>query len=160
MVIQRIQSVWLLLATLFLGLFSFITYVDFSTGYGNFALSVMSIEKTGIPAVSGATVPDVVYSWMYFALDILISLFIFIVIFQYKNIKRQCRYAYMALLLTACFTVSIAIYSYMVFNYWQMITYSMTGAVLLPLCSLIFIILAIRGIKRDMRTLSSYDRIR
>lgn len=160
MVIQRIQSLWLFIAAILLGVFSFVTYVDFSTSFGNFTLSVMSIDKVGIPTDAGAAVPETVYSWMYFALDILISLFVFVVIFLFKNVKRQCKYAYMALLLTACFTASIGIYSYMVLNYWQMVTYSMTGAILLPICAIIFEILAIRGIKRDIHTLSSYDRIR
>ncbi|MCH5216697.1 MAG: DUF4293 domain-containing protein [Muribaculaceae bacterium] len=159
MVIQRIQSLWLFIAAVLLGIFSFTTYVDFSTPFGNFALSVMSIDKTELIEVS-ESVPNTVYSWMYFALDILISLFIFIVIFLYKNIKRQCKYAYMSLLLTICFTASIGIYSYMVLNYWQMLDYRITAAIVLPICSIIFIILAIKGIKRDIRTLYSYDRIR
>lgn len=160
MVIQRIQSVYLLLASIFMGLFSFLPTVTF----GTFKLSPLSLENYGLSeeaAMSTVVESNVAsYTWLYFLIGIVISMLILITIFLYKKLKRQKTFATFSLFLALCYYISVGIYSYLVMNKLNVADWNFTVYSFMPIIAIIFITLAIRGINKDRKLLSDSFRIR
>lgn len=164
MVIQRLQSLYLLLAALLLGLFSFMPFLQFTTERGIFLLSPLSIEMKGIADQSSAilnqSLMQPLYSWGYFSISVIIAIIILITIFKYKSIKFQKKLTWISLVLTICFFASIGIYSTIMFGIMGMTSWSLCfSAVFIPL-SIILIAMSIYRINKDIKVLNSYDRIR
>lgn len=142
MQIQRIQTVWLILA---LGCMIAFVVLPFAT----------LVVPEGAAEVEAA-----LHSWDFFGLIIPVSLatlFFFIAIFVYKNLVLQRSVTILALMMVL---VSIGITLYILCagdtsgaTEWRWET------IFLPI-AVIFDILALRGISHDKKLLSSYDRIR
>lgn len=142
MQIQRIQTVWLILA---LGCIIAFIVLPFAT----------LVAPEGTDVLKGA-----LHSWDFFGLIIpvaLAALFFFIAIFTYKNLALQRSVVILALMMVL---VSIGITLYVLCagdtfgtTEWRWETAFLPAA-------LIFDTLALRGIAHDKKLLSSYDRIR
>ncbi len=136
MVIQRWQSVFLFLASIMMGIFCAIPMA--SQGEGESFIQFCPIDAT-----------------VYFTLNVLTAVLLFLSIFMFKNLKRQKTVALVSIVLMIASAVSGGIIVYNgAFNIdW-------TGGVLLLLCSIAMTLAAYRRIVADERLLKSYDRLR
>ena len=133
MVIQRWQSLYLLIATIFMGLFCY------------------------LPMASVANNEICVYNYpVYLTLNILIALLLIISIFLYKNLTRQKTVVKICMMLNVASIISGALIMY---NIWSAVD-DWKGAVLLVVAVLAITLGAYRHIVADERLLKSYDRIR
>ena len=154
--IQRIQSLYLLLTTLLSLLFlkgSFLNFVD-KTG------SVIKVTFNGIIRDTGGQGFELIEKLLPLtALIILIPAISLVIIFIFKNRKIQLWLALSVIILIVGFIFVSIFYSWFVITEY--------GAELvpgfkmvIPVLILIFSILAYRGIRKDDNLVKSYDRLR
>jgi len=156
--IQRIQTIWLLLASgtlLLLFLFPYLQYFD---GFG----VAMAIKITGIYQGVSAGVIQTKSFILQTITTVIVALIPLITIFNYKNRKKQLKITYLNILITLLlgawfyFTAQSAV---------QDVNKSIElgnigiGALLVPI-NVIFLFLAIKGIKNDEKLIKSVDRLR
>ncbi len=149
--IQRIQSLYLLLTTLLSFLFLKGGILNFSEATG----SVIKLTITGIfrnTELLVKTLPVTI-------LSILIPLLASIIIFLYKKRGLQLLLVKVLMLLILVFILLLAFYSYSIAEKFNA---SLTPGVIMaiPLIQLILAFLAYRGIKKDEDLVKSYDRLR
>lgn len=151
--IQRIQSIYLLVAAILMAVtvFSPLAFLaDGSNGF--FIYRCLGFYENGI----GLNYP----TWGVITLVSLTAVLTFISIFVYKNRKLQIKLSYTAIVLLLA-------------SYGTIYTYLQTGltetsttlinvkyGVILPIIALIFIILAVIKIKGDEKLVQSLNRIR
>lgn len=134
MVIQRIQTLFLLLAVILMALAMFVPAASLQ---GN------PLYITDMPVVM--------------IVDILVAVLLFIGIFMYKSLKTQMRLTLVSLLLICAVALGGGFYL------WRTspdadIEYF--GAVLLMICAVLAALLAYRGMRHDYHLLRSADRLR
>ncbi len=144
MQIQRIQTVYLLIATVLMAVFVFVPFGAFhftSEQAEEFAVIDMLTYKE-----FGVLVPSA-----------LSAILLLIDIFMYRNLPRQRTVLLVSVLLTlctalvVCFTLFKGLEGYEPsFSWWD----------LLVVVAFIFEILAMKGINHDQKLLASYNRIR
>ncbi|HXI01220.1 MAG TPA: DUF4293 domain-containing protein [Sphingobacteriaceae bacterium] len=154
--LQRIQSVWLFLSTLsLLALFIF-PYIQIlnSDGAGR------SVMITGIHEnVNGQGVQTQSYTALTIA-AVIIALVPLVTIFLYSNRKRQIAMCYLGIVLILGFSFWML---QVAKNAAQGITLGFQNyglGIILPSLGIFFIILALRGIRRDEKLIKSVDRLR
>ncbi|MEI6185206.1 MAG: DUF4293 domain-containing protein [Bacteroidota bacterium] len=141
--IQRIQTIWLLLAT------------------------AMGITSLKLPTYSGHRINDVIppivvsnitgsYNIMLMVATIATATLAFLAIFLFKNRKLQIKVVSTALVLSL-----ITLFLY----YWQSKAFivaesNYTLTAILPISIPVWLILAIRGITKDEKLIKSLDRLR
>lgn len=143
MVIQRWQSVWLLIATILVVVFCCIPMA---------CITSAPTDTSSITTMSPADLP------VFLVLNIVIALLLFLAIFLFKNIRRQKTVTMVSMLLIVVSMVTEAL----LFYNWTSLEgeIEMFGSVFLLLGALVFALLAWRGIRHDERLLRSADRIR
>ncbi|MVZ61862.1 DUF4293 domain-containing protein [Sphingobacterium humi] len=156
--IQRIQTVWLLLSSLvLLGLFMFpyVNYIDL-VGLGK------NIYVTGVyTSVNNVTSKESSFLLMTIATVVLALVPLFI-IFKYKNRKMQLSLIMLQVVLICLFAIWMFVAAN---NILDLINQSIgasnigIGFFLLPV-SIIFLGLAIRGIRNDEKLIKSAERLR
>jgi hypothetical protein len=154
--LQRIQTVWLFLASvaiLLLFLFPFIQFVDFDG-------TAKVVKATGLYQNMNG---QVVQTHSFIALTIstvIVGLMPLVIILFYKERKKQISLCYVTILLV------------LAYSFWlvqtakgemgtitaQLQNYGI--GVILPSLSILFIILALRGIRHDEKLVRSADRLR
>ncbi|MDE6198573.1 MAG: DUF4293 domain-containing protein [Muribaculaceae bacterium] len=97
---------------------------------------------------------------VYLILNLLIAILLFIAIFMYKNLKLQKKVTLLSMVLICCSAVTGGFLLYGPNAPKGVVALEWGGGVLLLIGALVFALLAYRGIGKDQRTLSSYDRIR
>ena len=132
MVIQRIQSLILFIATILLGIMPLASLGEGGTGEAVTSASLLPLLVVG-------------------ALNTVISL---LTIFKFKNLKAQIRLCYVSLLLMACQVAIIAVYCVR-----GDIKLSATVPALLAVAGILTVV-AENFIKRDKKTLEDYNRLR
>ena len=148
--IQRIQTVYLLLTTILAILFLSGTIINFENG--------ISLNLEGI---SGVVSPGLEYSKLLPLTILLIAVPIlsFLTIFLYSNRKSQMK---LTILLIILILLEIAAGAY--FTHYIMGNFNTDPVpglkLILPVLMLIFAILAYRGIRKDEKLVRSYDRLR
>lgn len=140
MVIQRIQSVYLLLVTVLMSIYSFTDVILVKTISETF--EKMSLFELSI---------------ISFTLSLLVAILSMISIFKYKSMKLQIALCSINILLVTTQLV-VMIMDALGQKIVQFDQFLLSNC--LPLISLVFLVLSISAIKRDMKLLSSYDRIR
>ncbi|MBE6309850.1 MAG: DUF4293 family protein [Bacteroidales bacterium] len=140
MVIQRIQSVYLLLVTVLMSIYSFTDVILVKTISETF--EKMSLFELSI---------------ISFTLSLLVAILSMISIFKYKSMKLQIALCSINILLVTTQLV-VMIMDALGQTIVQFDQFLLSNC--LPLISLVFLVLSISAIKRDMKLLSSYDRIR
>ncbi|MCK9179824.1 MAG: DUF4293 domain-containing protein [Bacteroides sp.] len=147
--IQRIQSVYLLLVSIILILVMCLPFGTFTTPDAVYEFTALS--------VSGANLSH--STWGLFALLLMATLIAFITIFLYRNRILQIR--------LSIFNSLIVIGYYIAFWYFMSsfksdleATFNMSWTLSLPLIALIFNYLAIRGIGKDEVLVKASQRIR
>ena len=140
MVIQRILSVYLLLVTVLMSIYSFTDVILVKTISETF--EKMSLFELSI---------------ISFTLSLLVAILSMISIFKYKSMKLQIALCSINILLVTTQLV-VMIMDALGQTIVQFDQFLLSNC--LPLISLVFLVLSISAIKRDMKLLSSYDRIR
>lgn len=146
MVLQRIQSVWLLVAAVCTLLFCF--------------LPVASLSMTALDATSdSATLIQLSDNWALLAVGIVTALLVIVNIFSFKDTRKQKRMTIIGIILMAVLGCCAA---FMVYNVSSCINAEIEwlGSMLLLLGAIIFSILAYRGIVHDEKLLRAADRLR
>jgi len=151
--IQRIQSVWLLLAALTL---SGLIFLPLATS--NLTGAEFQVLAAGLYQKVGSAYKNVEPSWSLLCAVIAVVCLCFVTIFNFKNRKLQKRISFLIIIL-------IIGLSFLCSRYAQKIPGGMeisnlgTGMYLPPL-AIVFCLMAIRGINRDEQLLRSADRLR
>src|SRR4030042_451799 len=151
--IQRLQSVYLLLTTLCSVLFLSGNMLKFTDDSGN----LLSITYKGLKRIAGGAAPEQLERLLPLTiLVILIAVVALIAIFLYRNRKLQIRFTIGLLILILILVIVLAGYSFLVMrNYNADINRSIK--MILPLLMLLFTYLAYRGIRKDEDLVKSYD---
>ena len=140
--IQRIQSLWLLLA----GIAGLLTY--------ELPIWIGTLQDGGIKSFVGTE------NLLFFAATIATCLLGFITIFLYKNRKTQKSLASVGLLLSI---MLIGLEIWIVGNYktsQNFMESSWKFGAIMPILMMIFFFMAIQGIRRDEKLIKSLDRLR
>ena len=140
MVIQRIQSVYLLLVTILMAIYSFSDVVLVKT-------IAESFEKIRLYDLS----------LVAFILSLLVTLLSFVTILKFKSMKLQIALCSVNIMLVLTQLVLMVVDA-LGLTTVQFDQFLLSNS--LPLLSVVFLVLSISSIKRDMKLLSSYDRLR
>lgn len=135
--IQRIQSVYMLIVSILMGFYSFV--------------DVAMVETAG-NAKESLSLFDV--SIISFILGLLVTILTFITIFKYKQLNLQITLCSVNILLIIA-QVGVLIGALMQFTASNLFI-----ANCMPVVAVIFLFLSITAIRKDKKLLSSYDRIR
>lgn len=147
--IQRIQTVWLLLAALF--------------GAALFMFGILTIKYTG---ADGAEVKQSLqlleYSYLLAVLAIAVVALPVIAIFMFKNRKLQMNLAILAIVLNIGFLAYylMGIESFKSSHVPPITSSSFGVASFMPVVAIIFLFMAISGIRKDNKLVKSLDRLR
>jgi hypothetical protein len=154
--IQRIQSLYLLLTTLLSLLFlkgSFLSFIEKSG-------SVIKITFNGILRDTSGQGFELIEKLLpVSAFIIFIPVFSLITLFFFKNRKIQLWFALSVIIFIIGFIFVLIYYSWIVITKYS--TEIVPGfKMVIPLLMLVFAVLAYRGIRKDDRLIKSYDRLR
>lgn len=154
--LQRIQSVWLFLASLCIFALFLFPYLQVLNADG----TAKAIKVTGVHEnLAGQVVQTEAFLGITIATVVLAMIPLF-TIFMYKNRKRQLSLAYATIILIIGFSFWLVQTAKPVLGNITLRTENYGIGVLLPSLAVLFVILAIRGIKRDERLIKSADRLR
>jgi hypothetical protein len=154
--IQRKQTVYLLLTTILSGLFlkgKFLVLTD-KTGSETIFTFTRIFQK--MPGSGNEVINRIL---PFTAIAILIPLVAFIVIFLYKKRPLQLRLTLLLLILEFLLIVAGAAYA-LSFVRINSDAITLTVSLLFPFVEIILTFLAYRGIKHDEKLVRSYDRLR
>lgn len=141
MVIQRWQSVLLLIASVCMAIFCFTPFASVN-------------DPASVDSVSMVTPCDFI---VFLVLNITIALLLFIAIFMFKNLRRQLTVTLLSIMLIA---VSAVTGVFIVYGRLDGGRINLWGGVLLLILALVAALWAYRRIGGDRKLLSSMDRIR
>lgn len=139
MVIQRIQSVYLLIVTILMAIYSFMDVVLIQT-------SAEVMQKLSLFDASAVS----------FILSLLVAVLSCITIFKFKQLNVQILLSCVCILLSITQLTILAIE--ILSQYFVSTEFFICN--IMPVISIILLILSIAAIKRDKKILSSYDRLR
>ena len=154
--IQRLQSVYLLLTTLCSVLFLSGNMLKFTDDSGD----LLNITYNGLKRISEGESPEQLARLLPLIILILLTaVTALIAIFLYRNRKLQIKFTIGLLILILILVMVLAGYSFLVMrNFDAEISWSIK--MILPLLMLLFTYLAYRGIRKDEDLVKSYDRLR
>lgn len=146
MVIQRWQSVWLLVAAILVALFCFLP------------MAYVSTEGPEIMDSNSATFLYPSDNWVMLIVGVLVALLLIINIFSFKDTRRQKLMTIVAVVLIAVLGVCACL---MVYGFQgEGAKAEWMGSILLLAGAVVFALLAYRGIRHDERLLKAADRLR
>lgn len=151
--IQRIQTLYLLLATAMMSLTLFLPLATIV--YGGNELVLKAFTLSGVESIEGA-LP--VYLGAFLALTTALLL---VIIFLYKKRLVQIRLCVSTIVLLLGSAGLIGLYCYRLCDILSGdLIFTLGFASLMPVVAIIPVVLAIRGIARDEALVRSLDRIR
>lgn len=156
MVIQRWQSVLLLIAVVMMGLFTFMSLGQVQMPDYTYDFTTLGFEIEG-ESTDGAMSGYALRTWALFALSLLGTLLPAIAIFCFKDLNLQKRLCLIETLVIVAVAVAGSIYGYTAFDGASV---SWSSMVVAPLIALVAVIYAYVRIKSDQRLLRSADRLR
>lgn len=149
MVIQRIQSVYLLIAIILMVVFAFFPALSFELADKTVLYGALETGRAG----------NMHFNPLLLTLICLISFLALIDIFLYKNLQRQMTVCFVDIIIGLAMLIAICIQAFVVGNregwtvVWQ-------WYVLLPVLSIIFLMLAHKSMSNDKKKLRDADRLR
>ena len=149
MVIQRIQSVYLLIAVILMVVFAFFPALTFELGGRQFVYGALEAGKVGVTHIDP----------LMLMLVVLISLLALIDIFLFKNLQRQMTVCFVDIIIGLAMLVAIGIQAFYV-NGKDGVTSTWQWYLLLPILSIVFLMLAHKAMSRDKKMLRDSDRLR
>lgn len=141
MVIQRWQSVLLLLAVVLMCVFCTSPLATYAADNSSDAVSSVYVKDAPV----------------LFTVAILVAALLFISIFLFKNIKRQMSVTLLSIVLIAA---TIVTGFFVIYNAYPGAQFVVFGGIALLVIALILALGAYRLMKKDLRKLRSYDRLR
>ena len=154
--LQRIQTVYLLAATVLMSLMLFLPLAEIAAeGTG-----IYEVLSKGWFITEGEFAKPVMLTWPVFILVLFLTLITLINIFLYKKRKLQIRICIYSIILA--FGLIGLIYYYFVIGIRPLDepTYALSFPMVLPAIFIILIYLAFRGIRKDEILVRSLNRIR
>lgn len=157
MVIQRWQSVLLLLACVLMACFTFMSLGQFqTTDYSiNFTTLGLSYEGEATNGAPTGYLPG--RPWVLFVVSLMSAILPFVAIFCFKNLRLQKRLCYIEILFIM---VASAIAAKVGYTPVYDTTVSWSSIIIAAPVSLVAVIAALRCIISDHRKLRSADRLR
>lgn len=155
MMIQRIQTVYLLIAELLIGLLFFVPFADIAGKDGN----IYRFDIKGI-SLDGALKPDIIYSSIPLILLCALNVVLIVItIYQFKNRIRQMKIARFSIFILLGFGGLIYYY---IWSGAKILsgTFVFHIYLVIPVIAAVLIYLAIRAIAKDELLVRSIDRIR
>jgi len=149
MVIQRIQSVYLLIAVILMVVFAFFPALSFELGGREFVYGALETGKVGATHIDP----------LMLMLVVLISLLAFIDIFLFKNLQRQMTVCFVDIIIGLAMLVSIGIQAFVVGNR-EGVVLNWQYYLVLPVLSIIFLMMAHKSMSNDKKKLRDADRLR
>ena len=149
MVIQRIQSVYLLIAIILMVVFAFFPALTFELGGRRFVYGALEAGKVGVTHVDP----------LMLMLIILISLIALMDIFLYKNLQRQMTVCFVDILIGIAMIVAICIVAVLE-SRREGIVITPQWYLILPVLSIVFLMLAHKSMSNDKKKLRDADRLR
>ena len=150
--LQRIQTVYLLLVAVLMGVTAVSPLAIFKDVQGNFLV----LESLGVFFEGQKAYP----TWGIVSVAGFSALLSFLNIFQFKNRKKQIKLCAFNTILILFLYVTIATYLYFGQRALVLTFESVQYGVVLPVIALIFNVLALVKIKADEKLVRSLDRIR
>ena len=149
MVIQRIQSLYLLIAVILMVVFAFFPALTFELADKTVLYGALETGRAGNLHINP----------LLFTLITLISFLAIVDIFLYKNLQRQMTVCFVDIIIGLAMLIAIGIQAFVVGNRegW---TVSWQLYVLLPVLSIIFLMMAHKAMSRDKKKLRDADRLR
>lgn len=145
MVIQRIQTLYLLLASILMAVFAFFPVIQLTNDSGIYMVG--ALETCGVN----------VSSLVLLSMDLLIVVLSIITIFLFKNLKLQIKMASLLLLLIIALLVTIAVMMLMQKGVSIAI---IQWPIAFPFVTMVLVMLAKKGMKHDKKLLTDSERIR
>ena len=146
--IQRIQSVYLLVSALLLGLLFLLPFAEIANEGAIYTFNFKGILLDGAVQQSGMAISVLLATIM--------ASHVF-AIFSFKNRAQQVKIVFFTILMLLGLLGLFLFFTYFSFSGAQI---SFKTGVVLPLVAIILDYLAIRGIKKDEALIRSIDRIR
>ena len=156
--IQRIQSIYLFLASLVLSLTFFFPIAEFIGLKDSLVLYVFKVVSL-VPGSQNDY--DLMFVMPLLAIVSLVILFSLVTIFLYKNRHGQLKIIRFSMLLIAIMIGTIFLYYYDILEETSgaVPDFVQVGA-FAPLFSLLFLFLAYKGVMKDVKLIRSADRLR
>lgn len=171
--IQRIQSIYLLLALIAITCLFFFPLFNIlaETGEPLNILVDASFGAQGLVVENASELSDITIGGKYpvYLIYLLIGLLTFGSLLFYKNRKRQLFFVRIALLVQVLFVVTVYVFYYvgismiqknLVLTTDESINIKLAAGFFIAIAGIPFFILAIRGIKHDDNLIKSLDRLR
>ncbi len=149
MVIQRIQSVYLLIAIILMAVFAFFPALTFQLGGRDFVYGALEAGKVGVTHIDP----------LMLMLIILIVFLAIVDIFLFKNLQRQMTVCFVDIIIGLAMLVAIGVQACVIGSrdgvsmIWQ-------WYLILPVLSVIFLMLAHKAMSNDKKKLRDADRLR
>ena len=152
--IQRIQTLYLLIATALMAVTIFTPMAQFFDGTQEYTLTAFALKDA-----AAVTAQPTIYMGILLALAGVLP---FIVIFLFKNRQLQIRLCAAEIVLLVGSLVVMGIYYYLSARLFDSVNGlgNLKLGVIMPLLSIVFVALATRAIFRDEVLVRSLDRIR
>ena len=153
--IQRIQSIYLILAFVCMCFALSTPLAEFTNQTVNCKMTAVRYEIFGTTALN----PPATLPWGVLALTFVIIGLTAYIFFQFKSRMKQILLCNVSIAVHLFYFITYATYSIAFASHHQM-SYSPGFYILLPVASLIFTMLARRGVKADEAKVRAADRIR
>ena len=149
MVIQRIQSIYLLIAVILMVVFAFFPALSFELADKTVLYGALESGRAGSMHINPLLI----------TLIILISVLAFIDIFLFKNLQRQMTVCFVDIIIGLAMLIAICVQAFVVGNRegW---TVTWQWYMPLPVLSIIFLMLAHKAMANDKKKLRDADRLR
>jgi len=154
--IQRVQSVWLFLASISILLLFLFPYIHFT----DLAGVSKAVKVTGLYKNTGS---EIVIEQAFTFLTIgtvLVALVPTAVIFLFNDRKKQLNFCYVAMVVILGYSFWLVRVAKGVIGDLQLEIENYGLGVLLPSVAILFIVLATKGIRKDEKLVKSADRLR
>jgi drug/metabolite transporter (DMT)-like permease len=151
--IQRIQTLFLLGAAVFLVLMLFMPLAEILTEDG---ITYTALSK-GLQKADGDVV---VATWPVFILVLVSAALLFLNVFFYKNRKLQIRFCVYGIILGFGMIGLMYYFWVVIFRQLDVDSYWLRMPVIFPVVAIILTYLAFRGIRKDEILVRSMDKIR
>ncbi len=149
MVIQRIQSIYLLIAVILMVVFAFFPALSFELADKTVLYGALESGRAGSMHINPLLI----------TLIILISALALIDIFLFKNLQRQMTVCFIDIIIGLAMLIAICVQAFVVGNRegW---TVTWQWYMLLPVLSIIFLMMAHKAMSNDKKKLRDADRLR